>query len=99
VKCLLPNIIFIGVYFPQVVFEGFYENSNANFEDILKLNQDEVDMKVDLLYSIINDASSKIPCKMVNISQNDKHWVTPIIKLLIKNGRLSGPGTFLFSIS
>ena len=62
---------------------NFLQSLNAhNWSDFYRSNAD-LDVKVRILYERINNAMSCIPGDLVEMSPNDKPWVTPKLKLLI----------------
>ncbi len=42
-----------------------------------------VDHMCEIFYSMLNDALSKIPFKLIRMSKRDKVWMTPVLKVLI----------------
>ena len=49
----------------------------------LFVSEGGIEEKCDQFYKIIQEAITMIPCTQVIMTQNDKPWITPLIKLLI----------------
>jgi len=64
--------------------QDFIKNlSNINWSNLY--NEDDIDLKTKYFYHKINEIIKKIPKKVVKMKQNDKVWITPIIKSLIND--------------
>jgi len=69
-----------------------YRDSNiATFVETLKSqpwqriyqSEDSIDLKCDLFYGMVNESLKCIPFSLVRMTERDKPWITPVLKVLI----------------